>query len=187
MFERIEVNLAGNPLSGKSKSGRHLEHVWKFRTLTGSDVLQQEASKRGLILKGRPDYTKFQRHLRCGQPTFIADAVAKIDHPRVANIGARNRLDIEASRRRGGVTIALVCPIEIRFDRRPADDPKYPDNFEEFLAVEEREYNDPDPFGQHTQWAIEHADHVIDTSGSVESMLRDLDNIMGKYLPGQQI
>ncbi len=182
MSTGILLALTGHPGSGKSEHGRYLESVHDFRTVTGSEFLKQEAAKEGIKLSERKDYGDYQRKLRLEHSaSFITDMILALPEKNKANIGLRNRFDVIAHKASGGIIIALVCPAEIRFARTAGSDPKYPQNFEEFMTTETLEYDNPDPYGQHTQWAMDQADHCVDTSKPISLVRRAIDEIVSTY------
>ncbi len=179
------VGVVGQPASGKSTAGRYLAQKFGFHEFGGSDYLREEAANRGIVLRKREDYAQFQRYLRLNlSACFMADAAFGLlgTFKRVAHLGIRNRFDVDAHRSGGGVIIALDCPVEIRFSRRDCNDPKYPDNFDDFIAAEAAEYDDPDPLGMHTIYAIERAHYRIDTSAQLEESRAHLDEIMAIHV-----
>ena len=182
----ITLAVTGDPRSGKSTVGEYLESRHDFIQFTGSDFLIEEARKEGIELVHRQDFSDFQRKLRIARgASFITDRLLALPDDRKVNVGIRNRLDVDRHKQAGGIIIALFCPIEERFNRRERNNPKYAIDFEDFLAEEADQYNDKDPFGQHTHYAMANAEHWIDTSKPLETTLAAVDEIIS-YHSGQQ-
>ena len=178
--------LTGDPKSGKSTVGKYLETVHEFQQFSGSGYLIDEARSIGKSLKKREDYAEFQRYLRiCRSFTFITDRLLEMDGNRKVNVGIRNRLDVDAHRKAGGIIVALYCPLETRFERREIGNPKYPSTLYEFYNDEAAQYEDADPFAQHTHYAMAQADHWIDTSRPKTETYEAIDEII-EYHAGQQ-
>ncbi len=174
--------INGNPGSGKTAAGKYLNRLHGFYEFSGSDYLKQKATERRLRLVQRDDYRILQRRLRDElSRSFVADASIAVPAERVANIGIRNKLDAQKHLKVGGIIVALYCPLEIRFSRTAGSDPKYPDTLEEFIAAEAPEYDDPDPYGQHTDWTMAHAHHSIDTSRPIENLYKALAEIVATH------
>ena len=178
-MSRLLFALAGDPGSGKSEGARYLTNAHGFYEFTGSKYLKTEAAQQGLVLHERVAYGNFQRKLRvCRSVSFITDAIVQIDSDRVCNVGIRNRQDVNAHIKAGGIIVAFYCPDYVRFARVAGTDPKYPTDFEEFRLAEAVEYDDPDPLGQHTHYAMANATHWIDTRKPLEDTRRALDEIV---------
>ncbi len=182
-MSKLAVALSADPCGGKSEVGRYLAREHEFVEFTGSAYLQEEASKIGITLRERADYADFQRKLRVERSkSFITDLVFAMPEERVQNIGLRNKFDTIAHLERGGIVIALHCPSDIRFQRaQEMDDPKYPDNYPDFIAAEASEYDDPDPYGQHTHWTMDRATYHIDSSQPLAVVQRELDLIVASH------
>lgn len=180
MSEQLFIGLTGDPGSGKSTAAEYLHTAHGFAEFAGSTYLKKLATEYGVELRRRADYNAFQRRLRLERSkSFVADATLEMTEPRVMNVGIRNKWDVQKLQKSGGLIIALTCPLEVRFERVAGTDEKYPVTLEEFVAAEAPEYNDPDPYGQHTHWAMDHADYVIDSSsGSLAEVRRILDDIV---------
>src|SRR5688572_22920768 len=158
MSGRLLLGVTGHAGAGKTVAGDYLVKQHGFAELPGSAYLKDEAAKQGIELKAREDYGVFQRKLRTERSaSFITDLMLELPGERIVNVGIRNRYDTEKLLSVNGLIIALICPAEVRFNRKNGTGPKYPDDFETFLETELLEYDNPDPLGQHTQWTMDRA------------------------------
>ncbi len=179
MSERLLLGLAGDPGSGKSAGAEYLTAVHAFSAFMGSAFLKQLAAIQGVELRQRVDYGNFQRRLRLERSqSFATDAMLNMPGNRIVNNGIRNRFDVQRLQEAGGLVVAFACPIIIRYERTRGTDDKYPDILEDFIAAEAQEYDDPDPFGQHTHWAMENADYTVDSSRPLAEVHKELDKIV---------
>lgn len=175
----LRIGIAGPPGAGKTESANYLVNEHGFSEFAGSDFLKLEAVKLGCTLRERADYEIFQRKLRLERgASFIADLMIDMPGKRTAMVGLRNRFDIDKFKEAKGVIVAVVRPLELRFNSTYGTDPKYPNTIDEFKAVELAEYDDPDPYGIHAKYAMDNATHTIMNSDSLESLHKAWDEIV---------
>lgn len=177
-MRNLRLAIAGHPCAGKSTVSSYLHDMYDFEVVS-SKFLVEEAAKEGIILKERADFDAFQKKYRQQRSaTFMTDRLFEMSAERALNEGIRSRPDVDAHIARGGLILGLVCPLTERFRRRDKLNPKYPNTIGKFLAAEAVEYDNPDPFGSHTCYALSQAQITINTNRPTIDVYGDVDEIM---------
>jgi len=180
-MSEIFLAFVGNANSGKSTSAKHLAKELDLPVTTGSNILTKLADERGIRLGAREDYAKFQKSLRDELgPAFLMDISLRGASGRGVLIdGLRNYNDSDLFQSVGGITVAIWCPVEVRFRRGlERSSPKDAATFEDFIAAEADEYADPDPRGIHLLQIMQMADYHIDGNQPPESVITQANQIL---------
>ena len=171
------IGLTGQPSSGKDTAADFfISHG--FAHYSTGDIMREEMRKQGIPLD-RPHMSAFAKETKqkFGMG-YLADLAADKIAGNTAVSGLRSALEIEILRNRFGNDFKLLvidAPIETRYDRskkrgRPGDDA----TFEQFKAIEDRERSDPSG-AQEVDKVIALGDHLIDNSGSLEELKKQLE------------
>lgn len=183
------LGFTGPNASGKGEAIKYLVENKKFTAFSLSDVLRDEAKKRGLEAT-RDNLIAIGNELRAkeGPGALAKMAVAKITNmPQAVIDSIRNPYEIEElkSHLKNFKLIGVNADVKVRFDRamkraRPGDG----STLEEFMKKEEKE-NSSDEKSQQLNKCFEKADIKIENSGEVYDLKKKLDKILSdlEYVP----
>lgn len=184
MSERLILQVVGSPGAGKGEVCRHLSDAYGFETVLISDLIRSYAAQRRLPLHDRNDYKIAHTHMRYELgDDFIPKTILATDSKRVAVDGIRVPRHVDTLRQHGALTIALWCPIEVRY-LRTLDRDRGLDktDFEAFQADEAAEYQNDDPLVQSTRVVMQEADYHVDSSKELAVVLGKVDEIVAPLL-----
>lgn len=174
----IIVGLTGPNAAGKGEAAAYLVSLG-FRYHSLSDVIRQEADRRGLP-PTRENLIMLGNELRrLGGPSVLADRVRPRLSGRDVVDSIRNPSEVDSLRKSSGFVLVKVdAPLEIRYARalargRPGDGP----GVEEFAAREERERSG-NPLDQQIHRTMEMADVTVANEGSLDELHRRLDGLL---------
>jgi dephospho-CoA kinase len=163
-------------------TAEHLAVCHRYRVVSLSDVLREEARRRGLS-PTRDVLIELGNELRrLRGPGVLAEiATSGLEPPHVID-SIRNPTEVAALRRRlpGFVLVAVTAPVALRFsrslERAREGDPRDLAGFE----ARERRENSLDPAAQQLDATAALADHVLENAGTlgdlraaVDALLRD--------------
>lgn len=181
------IGLTGLNASGKGTAAELLKKRG-FSYYSLSDMVRQYAAEKGM------DHTR-ESLIYCGNelrkdfgPGVLAErTLEKIssEHPRRAVVDSiRNIYEIGSLRKNKGFKlIAIDAPAAIRFERsKKRGRIGFETSLEDFIKVEKKE-NSLDPQKQQLFKCLELADFVIDNSGDISSLEREIENILNKIAP----
>lgn len=113
---------------------------------------------------------------------FLRDAKETGDQHVVID-SLRTIAEAETLHAHGGVLLAVDADQKLRYERvqkrRSSSDQV---TFEEFVAHEELENNDPDPHGMQKQSVIDMADFVVENNGTIEELRKKIDDVLAGIL-----
>ncbi|HMS49916.1 MAG TPA: AAA family ATPase [Candidatus Saccharibacteria bacterium] len=177
MSDKLILQVVGNPGAGKSEVCKHLADTYGFETILVSDLIRSYAARRRLPLHDRNDYKIAHTHMRheLGDD-FVPETILATDSKRIAVDGIRVPRHVQTLRQHGSLTIALWCPVQIRYLRTlDRDQGLDKTDFEAFQADERAEYQNDDPFVQSTLEVMQGADYHIDAAGELAVVLGKVD------------
>ncbi len=172
--------FVANANAGKSDAIKHVATKYCLPVASGSVVIQAMACERGERLVARENFATFQKRMRDEvSPTFFMDiALQSRDGSGLVVDGLRNFNDYELFQSVGGITVAMWCPIEDRFERGlERGSPKDAAELEAFARAEAPEYDDPDPRGIHILPIMQMADYSIDATKPQPVVFAAIDRI----------
>lgn len=175
------LGLTGPNSSGKGEIADHLSAKHGYRRHSLSDVLRDEAKRRGVepvrgILIGLGNELRATR----GAGVLAELVLPELTPPALVD-SIRNPEEVEVLRGLPGfVLVAVEAPMDLRFlrsvaRRRPGD----PASLEEFRRREDQE-NGADPMAQQLKATAALADHVLRNHGSLDDLHRAVDDLLGR-------
>jgi dephospho-CoA kinase len=174
------IGLTGPNSSGKGVTADWLRERHGYRPHSLSDVLREEARRRGLEpVRGVliPLGNELRRERGAGA---LAELVLPQLVPPALVDSIRNPEEVAVLRRVPGfVLVAIDAPIELRFTRslerrRPGD----PETVDDFRGREEQE-NTSDPAAQQLRATSALADVHLSNEGSLDDLRRQVDALIG--------
>lgn len=112
---------------------------------------------------------------------FLKEAQEKGDtHVVIDSI--RAKAEAETLRNQGGILLCVDADRKIRYERikeRASSSDHV--TFEEFILLEEREMNDPDPSGMQKAEVMKMADHTILNNVSLDALYADVERFLEHY------
>lgn len=178
------LGFTGPNAAGKGEAIKHLVENRKFISFSLSDIIREEAKKRGLE-PTRDNLIAIGNELREKEGTSILAkrTVAKIKNmPQAIIDSIRNVSEIEELRKnlKGFVLIGVTADVKVRFERAKARGRAGDGTtLEEFKKKEEKE-NTSDEKAQQLNKCFQLADVTIDNSGTVEELNKKMDAILEK-------
>lgn len=185
--QKLIISLIGHGGTGKTSTAKYLEEKYGFTTFTFSTVIREYAAKHGIELKKRIDYahTNAQMIEKYGWD-YALKIILDMPADRVCVDDLRSKPYVDVLRQAGGKEIALVCPTETRFAhvKDNPDRAKYPATLEDFVQNEEEDDAAVLTKGLKfdTEEIMKTAHYRIDTSGSLQDMYRQLDEIIPEII-----
>lgn len=174
------IGLTGRIASGKGVVSEYLQGKG-FDYFTISTAVREEAKKRGIEItrKNLQDLGNLVRKEE-GAGAWAKRVIKLIDINRNYVIdGIRHPAEVDEFRKiKDFYLISIDAPQETRYKRllargRPSD----PKTFEGFLKIDERDFCEEDPLGQHVGKCMELADFKIMNDSDLESFYRKVDEI----------
>lgn len=178
MYERLFINVIGEPASGKGYICKYLTELG-CGLYTPSTTLRLYASVHDLPLNDRGDYrATHQRLLKEDRLAMVTPAVQN-PHSDVAIEGLRCMYHVKALKQFGDVfTVAVECPLEERFRRAMADREgrggRDKMTLREFWEDEQPEHYNPDPNELSVRSVMDTADFTIDAFQNNKAQVREI-------------
>jgi dephospho-CoA kinase len=182
----MTIGITGTDGAGKGTVVDYLVTNKGFTHYSSREFIVAEIDAQGL------ERTRNQMRLTANEmrATFGDDVVVKKAYERAAQEG-KEKVVIESIRataealylkEKGGILLAVDADQHVRFERvqsRRSDTDQV--SFEQFVAHEELEKNDPDPHGMQKAAVIAMADYTINNDGDLETLYRDIDKFLATY------
>jgi hypothetical protein len=98
---------------------------------------------------------------------------------RVVISGPRLPAEIKSVSEAGGVIVAVIAPLELRY-QRAKERGRIDDNvtLDDFRAIEDKEASSDNPFAHNTNKTIEMANIVIENVGTLDELYKKADDIV---------
>jgi len=179
------LGITGTDGAGKGEAVRYLVEKYGFAHFSSRDFILLEIRRLGLP----EDRNQLRLTANALRAEFGNEVVVKKAYERAEQEG-KKKVVIESVRAlaeadylksRQGVLLAVDADPKLRYERvqgRRSSTDKV--TYEQFLAHEEIEKNDPDPNGMQKARVIELADYKIMNNGSLEELQKKLDEVMQK-------
>ncbi len=178
------LGFTGPNASGKGEAIKYLVENKKFISFSLSDIIREEAKKRGLEIN-RDNLIAIGNELREkeGPATLAKRIIFKIKNaPQAVVDSIRNPYEVEELRKnlKGFKLIGITADVKIRFERakarkRVGDG----ETLAEFIKKEEME-NSVDKNAQQLNKCMEMVDFKIDNSGTLEELYWKIDGILNE-------
>jgi len=119
-----------------------------------------------------------------GNDYFIAESIRRAreaDEKYVVLESLRALAEVETLKREGGVLLAVDADQRLRFERIQERASASDDiSFDEFVAHEALEMNDPDPNGMQKAKVMEMADYTLLNEGTLEELHAQIEDVLRK-------
>ena len=175
------IGLTGPAQAGKDTVADYIVENYGFKKVSFSDILDEELKKRGLEIT-KMNRSKLGDDLRKkGGMGVLAEILLKrIDSPDVVipNFRSPEEVVYIRSKTSGFHLILIETDAKKRYERRSNIDP---DNFEEFVARDERDFKNK---GMESVFIM--ADHSLHNDGNLEELHEQIDAAMKDLTGGKE-
>lgn len=181
------IGITGTDGSGKGAVVGYLVRNDDFVHYSSRDLIITEIEKRG-IQPSREQMRLVANDMRreFGNDVMVKKALEKMvaeKADKVAIESIRTLAEVETLKAEGGILLAVDADQDVRFkrihSRKSASDNV---TFEEFVAHEKIEMNDPDPNGMQKAAVMKMADYTIMNNGSMGELKQAIKKFLEKYL-----
>ncbi|MAZ30243.1 hypothetical protein CL655_03080 [bacterium] len=182
------IGITGTDGAGKGTVVDYLK-TKGFVHYSARSLIVAEIERQGLSVdRNQMRLTANELRTRNGNEFIVKQAYERIEIDGVTNAiieSLRALAEAEYLKQQGGILLAVDADPEIRYQRvqarRSASDQV---SYEQFLAHEELEKNDPDPHGMQKAKVMEMADYTIMNDGTVEELEAEVEKFLTKYTYG---
>jgi len=179
------IGITGTDGAGKGTVVRYLVDQKGFKHYSSRDHIVEEIEKRGLE-KTRNQMRLTGNDLRreFGNDVIITKSLKQMDKDGVEDSvieSIRALAEAETLKKAGGILIAVDADQKLRYERvneRRSDTDQT--SFEDFVAQEALESDDPDPNGMQKRKVMEMADYTILNNGSLEELNSVTEQVIDK-------
>lgn len=177
------IGLTGRIAAGKGIVADFFEKKG-FEYFTISKIIRQEALKRNIPIK-RKNLQKLGNEMRIkfGSNIWVKKLIEKIkDNKDYIIDGIRNPGEInELKKFNNFILISIDSPIKTRFKRilnRKKDSDT--DNWEKFLEIDNRDFQEQNPHGQQVKKCMELADYYLINDSSLNEFKNKINKLYNK-------
>lgn len=176
----MKLAFVGHPVGGKDTAAEYVAKKFSLHHISSGDLVRDYITKNNLGGLDRPNVHKYAIELRnkFGGDYLVRVAFEKTKENLIVS-GLRAIDEVETFKKLGGVVIAVVAPMERRYEfskkrGRIGDDV----TFEDFKKIEEEENESKDRNGQNVKKAIEMANIVIENDGTLEDLFLKCEKVV---------
>ncbi len=181
------VGITGTDGSGKGSVVSYLVTQYGFTHYSSREFIVAEIVRRGLpVDRNQMRLTANEMRAVQGNDVVVRHALDKMKDDAAEKVvieSIRATAEAETLIRYGGVLLAIDADQVVRYTRvqgrRSATDQV---SFEQFVAHELLEKNDPDPHGMQKGKVMELADYTIINDGTIKELEKKVDEFIKKYL-----
>ena len=180
------LGITGTDGGGKGTVVDYLVRVKGFTHYSASSFIAKEVLLQGLpISRNQLRLTGNELRGKHGDDVLVALALKEAEATGDTNAiieSIRATAEADTLKRHGGILLAVDADPHLRYERvqmRRSDKDQV--TFEEFLAHEELERNDPDPHGMQKAAVLEMSDFVIKNDGTLEELHAQIEEFLRKY------
>lgn len=178
------IGVTGTDGSGKGTLTDYLIREYSFAHFSAREFIVAEIKRRNLVID-RANMRLVANALRAekGNDVLVKEAFLwreqnSIDCVVIESI--RAVAEVDTLKAGGGTLLAVDADPELRYQRIAARHSASDSvTYEQFLAHEELEKNDPDPHGMQKAKVIAMADHTITNTASVPELEKAVEELMG--------
>jgi len=178
------IGITGTDGSGKGTVVDYLK-TKGFTHYSSRDFIVAEIESQGLeVTRNQMRLTANELRAKHGDDFVIRQAFEKAQKEGEKDVvieSVRARAEANFLQQHGGILLAVDAEPEIRYarvqERRSASDQV---SYEEFLAHEELEKNDPDPHGMQKEKVIQMADHTLTNNGTLPELHMQIGAVLQK-------
>lgn len=169
------IGITGTDGAGKGTVVEYLVKQRGYLHFSSRGLITRELLQKGLPTD-RPHLRQMANELRAqhGDDYLIKAALSEVRESALEHLiieSIRTTAEVETLKRTGGILLAVDADVAVRFariqGRGSASDHV---TFEEFVAQEQLEMNDPDPHGMQKAKVMAMTDYTILNNGSVEEL-----------------
>ncbi len=183
-MRKVLVGLAGYLSSGKDVVSARLVDTYGFNHVSTSDIIRFYMAEHGMGTPDRDSMRTIGTTLREERGAdYLVRLALENDADYLVVSGLRAVAEVQAIKNAGGVILACIAPIEMRYERmsrrgRTGDGV----SFEEFRAQEEKEMKSENPEGQNIAAVVAMADIVINNDKTLENLHAEVDRVAKEIL-----
>ena len=180
------IGITGTDGSGKGTAVDYLVRTFGYAHYSARDLISAEVEQRGLVAT-RENLRLIGNELRRlhGDDVIVKKSLERMHKEGAAHIvieSIRALAEAETLKAAGGVLLAIDAQPEIRYKRisgrRHASDHV---TYEQFLAQEALEMNDPDPHGMQKAQVMAAADFTIQNDTTFDTLVQQLNTFLAKF------
>ena len=180
------LGITGTDGGGKGTVVDYLEKVKGFAHYSASSFIGKEVERQGLpISRNQLRLTGNELRALHGDDVLVAMALKEIEIHKNDNViieSIRATAEAHTLKKHGGILLAVDADPHLRYERvqmRRSDKDQV--TFEEFLAHEELERNDPDPHGMQKAAVLKMSDFIIKNDGTLEELHAQIEEFLVKF------
>jgi dephospho-CoA kinase len=181
------IGISGTDGGGKGTVVDYLVTKYQFTHYSSRSIILEYINAAGLPdTRAQMRLTANELRAKFGNDFLVTQALARMKRDGVERAiveSIRAVAEAECLKAHGGILLAVDADQTVRYARvqsRRSETDKV--TFEEFVAHEELEKNDPNPHGMQKGKVIEMADYTIMNDGTIEALQEAVDAFLQNYI-----